>query len=199
MATYLNESVLTQLSGELYDNNLTLGTRKATDWMIRKLKTVRVDRNRLMRDNERLSETTFVGGMFLYFYDPKWKKKLPYYDTFPLVIPIKIDKDGFEGLNIHYISPRERTAFLRELSGYTNNTKYDETTRFRLTYTLISQVSRLDQYKPCYKRYLWTQVRSQFLRIDADEWFIAALLPVANFMKKTEQQVWRKSREIRNK
>lgn len=197
MVEYLAESVLDKLSRELYDNNLTLGTRKATDWLIRKLKTITVDRRKLMRDNERLTDRTFIGGMFLYFYDPKYKKTLPYYDTFPLVIPLKMDKKGFEGLNLHYISPRERTTFLRELVGYTNNVAYDETTRFRLTYNLLSNVSSLDQFKPCYKRYLWSHVRSQFLRIDANEWYLAALLPVANFKKLTEGQVWRESRKIR--
>jgi hypothetical protein len=195
MAEY--ESILDKLSREMYDLNLTQGTRKATDWMIAKLKNIQVNRHALMRDNERLTPRTFVGTMFFMFYDPKWKKKLPYYDTFPLVIPIKIDKKGFQGLNLHYISPRERTAFLRQLVGYVNNTAYDETTRFRLSYNLLSNVAALDQYKPCYKRYLWSHVRSQFLRIDAFEWYMAALLPVANFQKMSEQAVWRKSRQIR--
>lgn len=199
MATYLSESIITKLSDELFDINYTLGTRRATDWMIRKLKTIQVNRNQLMRDNERLTDRTFIGGLFFYFYDPKWKHELPYYDTFPLVIPLKMNKDGFDGLNLHYISPRERTAFLRQLAGYTNNVKYDETTRFRLTYQLLTQVSALDSFKPCYKRYLWGHVRSQFLNIDAHEWYIAALLPVANFVKKTERQVWRESRIIRKK
>jgi hypothetical protein len=48
MATYLQESVLDKLATELYDSNLTLGTRSATDWLIRKLKTVQIERNKLM-------------------------------------------------------------------------------------------------------------------------------------------------------
>lgn len=193
----INESILDTLQTELYDNNLTLGTRRATDWLIRKLKTLQVDRRKLMRDNERLTPKTFVGGMFLYLYDAKWKAKLPYWDAFPLVIPVKLDNKGFEGMNLHYISPRERVAFLRQLVGHVNNTAYDETTRFRLTYDLLSNVSALDQYKPCWKRYLWTHVKSQFLNISAEEWYIAAVLPVANFKKQTERTVWAESRTIR--
>jgi hypothetical protein len=197
MVKYLSESVIDSLKSEVYDENLTLGTRKATDWLIRKLKTLQVDRAKLMRDTDRLEARTFIGGMFFYQYDPKWKTKLPYYDRFPLVIPIRIDQKGFLGMNLHYISPRERTLFLRELVGYTNNTRYDETTRFKLSYNLLKSVSSLDQFKPCLKQYLWSHMRSQFLRIDADEWYIAALLPVANFKKMTEAQVWRESRQIR--
>ena len=199
MAEYLSESIIDSLSSDLYDLNYTLGTRRAVDWLIRKLKTIQVDRRQLMRDNERLTTKAFLGGMFLYYYDPKHKKTLPWYDTFPLVIPIKVDSTGFEGLNLHYISPRERWTFLRELSGYTTNTKYDETTKFRLTYRLLSNVSALDQYRPTYHRYLWAHVRSQFLSIDANDWHIASVLPVANFQKKTERQVWRESRKIRRR
>jgi hypothetical protein len=191
------ESIIDQLNNTLYDLNYTLGTRRATDWLVRKLKSIHVDRNKLMRDNERLTDRLFIGQMFLLFYDPKWKHILPYYDTAPLIIPIKIDGKGFEGLNLHYISPRERVAFLRQLVGYTNNKLYDETTRFRLSYNLLKGVSALDAFKPCYKRYLWGHVRSQFLQIDAHEWYMSALLPVANFQKMTEQQVWRESRKIR--
>ena len=35
----------------------------------------------------------------MFFYDPKLKKKLPYYDTFPLVLPLENYSDGFLGLN----------------------------------------------------------------------------------------------------
>lgn len=199
MTEYLAESVLDKLSRELYNNNLTLGTRKATDWLMRKVKTLDVDRRKLMRDNERLSPQTFIGQMQFYQYDAKHKAVLPYFDAFPLVIPIKIDKTGFEGLNLHYISPRERMVFLRELTGYTNNTAYNETTRFRLTYNLLQNVSSLDQYRPTYKRYLWSHVRSQFLHIDGHDWYIACALPVANFKKASESQVFRESRVIRKR
>lgn len=199
MPEYLSESILDQLNNDLYNKNLTQGTRAATDWMAKKMKSMTVDRNKLMRDNERLTPQMFVGSMHFFFYDPKFKSTLPYYDRFPLLVPLDLDKEHFTGLNLHYISPRERTVFLRELVGYTSNTKYDETTRFRLTYNLLKNVSSMDQYRPCYKKYLWSHVRSQFLKVDAFEWYIAVMLPVAHFAKKTENQVWRESRTIRKR
>lgn len=188
------ESILDRIQSQLYEAGLTQGTRRATDWMIRHLKTLSVKRHQLMRDNERLTPQTFLGGMFFYFYDPKHKATLPYYDTFPLVVPIKFYDDGFLGINIHYLSPRDRVGFLNQLSGFTNNMRYDETTRFRLTYQLLSTSAQLASFQPCLKRYLAGHVRSQFLRIDGHEWHIAALLPVAGFVKATERQVWRESR-----
>ena len=49
-----------------------------------------------MRDNK-----PFYGKLNMFFYDPKHKKTLPYYDTFPLVLPLETYNDGFLGLNLH--------------------------------------------------------------------------------------------------
>ena len=43
------------------------------------------------------------GVMNLYYYAPKHEETLPYYDVFPLVIPIKKLNDGFIGINFHYL------------------------------------------------------------------------------------------------
>ena len=42
----------------------------------------------LIRDGKRTSIPTF-GLLNMFVYDPKLKDKLPYYDTFPLVLPIE--------------------------------------------------------------------------------------------------------------
>ena len=42
------------------------------------------------------------GRMYTFFYNPKTKDKLPYYDRFPLSMILGQDSDGFIGLNFHY-------------------------------------------------------------------------------------------------
>ena len=42
----------------------------------------------LIRDG-RLSGRYHIGRLNMFLYDPKYKDKLPYYDVFPLVLPIK--------------------------------------------------------------------------------------------------------------
>ena len=39
----------------------------------------------------------------MFVYAPKFAKKLPYYDTFPLIMYLKPAKGGFYGLNFHYL------------------------------------------------------------------------------------------------
>jgi hypothetical protein len=47
---------------------------------------------------------------------------------------------------------------------------------------------------PCIKRYLYTNITSRFLEIPADEWDIAALLPVQQFTT-SESKVYADSRK----
>jgi hypothetical protein len=193
------DSVIDQVQDEIAKRGLTVNTRKANEWMISKVRNLVINRHKLMNDDERIQAQNFIGGMFFYFYDPKWKLVLPYYDRFPLVIPIAIYDDGWLGLNLHYLAPRLRLVLLDKLARYVNNKQLDETTRFRLTYDIIKGVSSLKEAKPCIKRYLGNHIRSDFLRIDAHEWWIAAMLPTEFFEKKTKEQVWTESVRIANK
>ena len=55
----------------------------------------------LIRDGRRTKSENF-GTLNMFIYDPKHKNKLPFYDTFPLVLPIGGAAGGFLGLNFHF-------------------------------------------------------------------------------------------------
>ena len=67
--------------------------------------------------------------MSMFFYDPKFKQRLPYYDTFPLVLPLEPMKGGFIGLNFHYLPYGARFNFLQQLQSYASNAKFDQSTK----------------------------------------------------------------------
>ena len=78
------------------------GRPKSTDWYRAKIKEFgEPGAMDLIRDGKR-NNRPFYGRLNMFFYDPKYKKKLPYYDTFPLVLPIERYPDGFLGINFHY-------------------------------------------------------------------------------------------------
>jgi hypothetical protein len=149
----------------------------------------------LMRDRERLKDKSFIGKMYFFFYDPKTKDSLPYYDRFPLVIPIERYSDGFLGLNLHYIHPKQRIILLDKLSDTATNKRFDEKTKLRLSYQYLASASTALQAMPCIKRYLFSHLTSRFLEIPADEWDIAALLPVEQFEKASKSKVYAESQE----
>jgi hypothetical protein len=128
----------------------------------------------------------------MFFYDPKTKARLPYYDTFPLVLPLEPMKGGFIGLNFHYLPYGARFAFLQQLQTLASNSKFDQSTKIQATYDSVKSNKYV---KASIKRYLYSQVRSQFLRVDVNEMALAAYLPVAQFQGASMGSVFAKSRK----
>jgi hypothetical protein len=160
--------------------------KEAVDWFIGKARTAADYRRKIINNSERSRDGTFVGKMYFFYYDPKHKKKLPIYDKFPLVFPIEPYQDGFLGLNLHYLDTGQRTALLRKLTYYRTNSRFDEKTRLRLSYDILTRTKSLASLsRPCIKRYLFTQVRSKFIEITANEWENAIALPVQMFVIKS--------------
>ena len=146
----------------------------------------------LIRDGKR-SKKVFFGRLNMFFYDPKLKKKLPYYDRFPLVLPLEKYNDGFLGINLHYLPIPLRIKLLDRLVDFSNNTKFDESTRLNVKYQNLKRVRLI---RPTIKRYLAGKVKSRFRRVDADEFTVATLLPVQRFSKASEREVWKDSRKM---
>ena len=189
-----------KLELEAFRNGITPRTQQSRDWFRRKAAQLgNVNRNALMREEPiTIRNRTIIGGMFMFFYDPKGKDTLPYYDSFPLVVVIGPADGGFLGLNLHYLPPVLRAKFLDALLDETNNKRYDETTRFNATYDLMKRAAKYKYFKPCIKHYLNDHVRSRFARVEAPEWEIATFLPTADFQKASKQEVYRDSRRKMN-
>ncbi len=129
--------LLDRISESLAKEGLTPRTNKARAWLRSKVKDLSVSSSSLMRENNRLKDKSVIGKMYFYFYNPKLKDSLPYYDRFPLTIPMEQYQNGFLGLNLHYIHPKQRITLLDKLSETLNNDKYDETTKFRINYDYL--------------------------------------------------------------
>ena len=191
MAKRLIDRIKESLAKEGYEPR----SRFARAWLKSKVPSLRPTRGELMRDRERFKNKSIIGRMYFYYYDPKTKDSLPYYDRFPLVIPIERYPDGFLGLNLHYIHPKRRIILLDKLSTILNNDNYDETTKFKISYDYLKRASKIFEAKPCIKRYLTKHVQSRFLEITADEWDIAVMLPVESFAKEKARTVWSESED----
>ena len=166
---------------------------RSTEWFKDKIKELGTPSSMdLIRDGKR-SSNPFFGKLNMFFYDPKLKQKLPYYDTFPLVLPIENYPDGFLGINLHYLPIPLRIRLLDRLVDFSNNTKFDESTKLIADYQKLKNVRLV---RPTIHKYLAGQVKSQFRRIDADEFTIATLLPVQRFKKASAAEVWKESRSM---
>jgi hypothetical protein len=187
--------LLDRIKTSLAKEGLTPRTNASRAWLREKVKDLKPTSYALMRDRDRLKNTSMIGKMYFYFYDPKTKDTMPYYDRFPLVIPIERYNDGFLGLNLHYIHPKHRMILLDKLSDTMSNDTYDEKTKLKINYRYLAAASRIFEANPCIKRYLFTQIESRFLEITADEWDIAAMLPLESFVGATTSKVYADSRK----
>jgi hypothetical protein len=187
--------LIDRIKSSLAKEGLTPRSNQARAWLQSKIKELKPNRTSLMRDRNKLKESSVIGKMYFYFYDPKTKDTMPYYDRFPLVIPIESYNDGFLGLNLHYIAPKYRMTLLDKLSVTASNKTYDEKTKLRLNYKYLANASRVFEATPCIKRYLFSQIQSRFLEITADEWDIAALLPMESFVGASTSKVYAESEE----
>tara|TARA_B100000678_G_scaffold41110_1_gene30636 strand:- start:5 stop:547 length:543 start_codon:yes stop_codon:yes gene_type:complete len=144
----------------------------------------------LLRDG-RLAGRFHVGRLNMFVYDPKYKNKLPYYDVFPLVLPIERYDNGFLGINFHYLPYALRARLLDRLEKFTRGSKDDA--RILASYSGLKNVGLV---KPTLKRYLNTKVRSRFRRIDSEDFLTALMLPVQRFRKSNVNKVWSDSRKM---
>ena len=198
MAEAINEGLLDKLKTAIKTSKAGAKARAAGDWFREKVrqagasaKMKAVTPNQLLRRQP--DDNILLGKMFFYKYDPKFAKKLPYWDMYPLVFPFERAPGGFYGLNLHYIPPRDRAVLMDNLNQYASNNKYDQTTRLELSYRLLKRYGRA---VPCVKRYLGDRIVSQTVRIDADEWEVAIFLPVERFQKASKGEVWADSRRF---
>ena len=137
-----------------------------------------------------------IGSMYMFYYDPKHKDTLPYYDRVPLIFPINRAQGGFLGINFHYLPLKLRAKLMDSLYDVVSNDRYDDTTKMKISYQILGASAQYREFKPTVKHYLFSQVRSRLLYVNPSEWDIALFLNIASFEKATQTQVWEDSRKI---
>ena len=136
------------------------------------------------------------GRMFLFKYNPKHRRTLPYYDVYPVIFMVGFAKGGFHGINLHYLPPRMRAALMDELYGVVNNKRYDASTKLKISYKILKNASRFRYFRPCFKHYLASHIASKLIEVPITDWDIALFLRNERFIKAPQKEVWKDSRKI---
>tara|TARA_B100000519_G_C14233198_1_gene433466 strand:- start:1427 stop:1951 length:525 start_codon:yes stop_codon:yes gene_type:complete len=156
---------------------------KSLTWYRGKVKSLmdNVTKNKLMRG--KLFATPQPNGLNFFRYNPKLASILPYYDVFPLVLPIQSARGGFLGINFHYLPIPLRMKLFETL----------EKKDFKGDYRALKNIREI---KPTIKHYLRSQMASKFLRLDEEEFAPAIFLPVQDFRKAGTSTVHAASRRM---
>ena len=191
------ESKLTQLARSRPED-MRVMSKKSLTWLanrIAEIKNPGIIPSGLSKETYRQTPGFRLGGMYCFYYDPKTKDKLDYYDRFPMVLVLDRYSDGFLGLNLHYLPFQYRIAFLGKLMKFADLNDAGEIERLRVTYDILTASKGLKAFKPCLKRYLTGHIQSKILAIQSNEWDIAAFLPIQQFKKAPATKVWQESME----
>jgi hypothetical protein len=148
------------------------------------------------RDRFKNVSTFRIGSLYMFYYDPKHKDTLPYYDRVPLIFPINRAQGGFLGINFHYLPFKMRAKLMDALYDTASNDRYDESTKLNISYRILSASSQYKEFRPAIKHYLFDHVRSKLLYVNPSEWDMALFLNIARFEGATQTQVWEDSKKI---
>ena len=190
-------NIFNRLELQAFRAGVTPRTDESRAWFMNKAKNMRnINREKLIKEDPLIQRNRngVIGSMQMFFYDPKHKDKLPYYDLFPLIVVVGPAEGGFYGLNLHYLPPILRAKMLDALME-TANMKAGDNAKFQITYKKLQAISKLKYYEPCFKHYLTKHVKSKFAEVPMPEWEIATFLPTAQFRKANSKKVYADSRK----
>lgn len=194
------ETLLQKLDKSIQQKKYEKHSKEAYNWLRKEAGKLRGGsiRDRFVKEHKTEGrqirgnpKTINIGDMLFYNYDAQHKNTLPYWDAYPLIILTDIvDDKHFRGISLHYIPPRYRAQLLDQMLTITNNDRFDNTTKFRLTYGLLKNIAGLKILKNCYREYLFSNVRTRPVKIQPKYWDIAMFLPMANWQKATASVIW---------
>ena len=194
MVAYIFDTIL---SKGVRQGQIPARTQSARDWFRTTAKSTKTTPGHVIKEADKTQyiSTSNIGRMYLFQYDAKHKKTLPYFDQFPLIFPIRKAKGGFYGLNMHYLPLRQRAMLMDALYTTVNNTRYDESTKLKLNMKTLSGAAKFKWFRPTVHHYLTKQLRSRFVEIAAADWDTALFLPLARFQGASQNKVWQDTRK----
>ena len=192
----IQESFLSRVSDAVRSGTVGKEVKRSTKWFHDKIKGLKGEvRNRFSstnaakfyRESEKINDAVFkrrvsLGDLFCYYYNPKYKKTLPYYDMFPMIMLISAEKETFLGINFHYLRPKWRAILLDRV-----------TAKIGGGLPKWSKLRNIRQIAPTIKRYRYDHIMRKVIPIEEDEQEIAIFLPTERFKKAGKTKVWSES------
>jgi hypothetical protein len=126
-----------------------------------------------------------------YGYDAKHADTLPFWDRYPLIIFLDIQKNGnMLGLNLHYLPPVTRAKILALLMKTVTATKLRHDVRMKVTYQMCRDIAAYQPLQFCLKSYIPNRITTKVVRVQPNEWQHAIFFPSDRFQNKSNRYVW---------
>ena len=193
----VQESFLSRVSDAVRSGTVGKEVQRSARWFQDKIKGLKGDlRNRFSSTNAAkfyreadnkvekaiLKKRIELGDLFCYYYNPKYRATLPYYDMFPMIMLLSAEKETFLGINFHYLRPKWRAILLDRV-----------TARIGGGLPKWSKLRNIRQIAPTIKRYRYDHIMRKVVPIKEDEQEIAIFLPTERFRKAGKSKIWSES------
>ena len=89
---------------------------KSYDWYRKKVSSMTTPGARSLISKGKATIRPKYGIMNLFGYDPKHKDRLPYYDTFPLIFPLRTSKRWFYRIKLSLSTASCKSAVFKKFS-----------------------------------------------------------------------------------
>lgn len=185
---------------QLEAEGIDAATDASREWFLSKIEEMRTDVDRsAIRQQLPIAANELQGHMLLFNYRPANRVQLPYYDSFPLVILLDIQKDHFLGLNMHYLPIDLRQRLFYGVVHRRNTKTLNERTRLLIDYNYLKGRTNLRAFRACTRRYRYDNIIGKTSFVRSYEWEVALHLPLAVWRKAGESRVHKDSRIIARK
>ena len=192
----VQESFLSKVSDAVRGGTVGQEVKRSAKWFQDKIKGLKggvknrfssTNAAKFYRESEKISDAVFqkrasLGDLFCYYYNPKYRKTLPYYDMFPMIMLLSAEKETFLGINFHYLRPKWRAILLDRV-----------TAKIGGGLPKWSKLRNIRQIAPTIKRYRFDHIMRKVIPIEEDEQEIAIFLPTERFKKSGKTKVWSES------
>ena len=128
------------------------------------------------------------------------------YDKFPLIFLLSEIPGQLEGINFHYMVPKERIKLLGRMFEYLNSEDFDNRTKlFSTKFKRTIKENALFRYaRVCYRVYKPGRIASKILQVHPMDWELAITVPTERFVtpkggRVASKKIWAQTNRLARK
>ena len=168
----------------------------------------------MLRTGGRRISDMKLGRMYFFRYEAEGTssgrgveiKRGNVYDAFPLIFLLSETPGSLEGINFHYMTPKERIKLLGRMFEYLNSEDFDNRTKlFSTKFKRTIKENALFRYaRVCYRVYKPGRIASKILQVHPMDWELAITVPTERFVtpkggRVASKKIWAQTNRLARK
>ena len=125
------------------------------------------------------------------------------YDAYPLIFLLALTPESLEGINFHYMVPKQRIILLGRMFEYLNSEDFDDRTKlFSAKFRRTMKNNKLFKYaRACYREYKPGRIDSKIIQVHPMDWELAITVPTERFVtpaggRVASKKIWTQTNKL---